>query len=280
MAAAMNAGSSVLQRLATGKPTARTLFSGRFTARVTLSRLFLLGVGLQVGAFLCQALALGNGPLVLVEPLLMTDLVFLLVFIYLKTGVKTSWQDWLAVGAIVVGLSVLFMAASPQGGHLKYVAMPWIITVGAIACFIGLVIVAVRRIRSPHLRGVLAALAAAGSFALTAAFTKLALNQWQTDGVAAMFTSWPLYALAVVGLSSIYLLQNAYGSGPLAITQPTMEITEPAISVVIGIAIFGDSVHHSLPALVIESVGAGLVIWGIFWLTASPNIQRAGKKGM
>ena len=96
-AAILNAGSSVLQRLATGKPDAKDLFSRHFARAVTLSRLFLLGLGLEIGGFVMQAVALGNGSLVLVEPILTCDLIFLLIFMFIKAGKMVALrQQWLS----------------------------------------------------------------------------------------------------------------------------------------------------------------------------------------
>jgi drug/metabolite transporter (DMT)-like permease len=280
IAAAMNAGSSVLQRLATGKPDSKALFSAQFTRQVTLSRLFLLGLGLQTAAFVVQAVALSNGPLTLVEPLLTTDLIFLLIFIYVHTHVKAGGREWSGVAAIMLGLSGLFLAAQPQGGQLRYAALPWIITTTAIGCVVLAIVFTVRRLPEPRLRGVLAGLAAAAIFALNAALTKLALNQWQSGGLGQMLTSWPVYGLVVSGIVSLFVMQNAYGAGPLAITQPTMEIVEPSISVVIGIAIFGDSVSHTPLALSGEIVSAIVLAGGIVALSTSKRIYEAGRQGL
>jgi len=279
-AAALNAASSVLQRLATNKPDAGALFSRSFTRQTTLSRLFLLGFGLQVTAFFAQAIALANGALTVVEPLLTTDLIFLLLFIYWHTHVKAGRREWLGVVAIMLGLSGLFLAANPQGGNLRYAAFPWLVTTAAIGGTVLAIIFTVRRLPHPQLRGFLAGLAAAAIFALNAALTKLALNQWQTGSFGQMITSWPVYGLIVSGILSIYVMQNAYGAGPLAITQPTMEIFEPAISVVIGIIIFGDTVSRSPLALAGESAGIIVALGGIVALSTSKRIYEASAQGL
>lgn len=279
-AAILNAGSSVLQRLATGKPDAKDLFSRHFARAVTLSRLFLLGLGLEIGGFVMQAVALGNGSLVLVEPILTCDLIFLLIFMFIKAKIKTTWRDWLAVAAVVIGLGVSLVVAAPRGGHLRYQLLPWIITVVIVGSYTIVIGVVSRRMSSPSFRGFLVALTAASAFAMNAAFTKLAFNVLQSRGLAAVLISWPIYALIVSGITSLYLMQNSYGSGPLAITQPTIEIAEPMISVVIGMLIFGDTINHTLGALVVEVAGIVLLGVGIIALASSQNIQRAGENGL
>lgn len=279
-AAALNAGSAVLQRLATKKPDIKELFSAGLAAQVVTNRKFLLGIGLQILGFLAQAVALSNGPLVVVEPILTMDLVFLLIFIYFTVGVRAGLREWLAVAFICIGLSSVFVAARPRGGHLQYHPLPWIITTLAIGLLVGLCIAGVRRLQSGKQRALLGGMAASGTFALNAAFTKLALNLLHQNGFMNMITRWPVYALMVSGLVSLYLMQNAYSAGPLAYSQPALEITEPIISVAIGIVIFGDIINYAAPNLAVELAGAALLGCGIIMLASSEKIHSAGRKGL
>ena len=109
--------------------------------------------------------------------------------------------------------------------------------------------------------------AAGLSFALVAACTKLATEQWQ-HGFFTLFSHWQIYALIITGVLSIVMLQNAYGAGPLAVSQPAMEIIEPLVSVMMGVVLFGDSVNTSSSALVVECAAA-LMAGGGIWLMGS-----------
>src|SRR5579864_2905550 len=91
--AALNAGSSVAQRLATHKPDPKRLFSHRFVYEIIRSRLFVIGFSLQVAGFIAQAIALKNGPLIIVEPLITTDLVFILIIIHWRLGIHIHLRD-------------------------------------------------------------------------------------------------------------------------------------------------------------------------------------------
>lgn len=279
-AALLNASSSVIQRLATSKPDASTLFSRRFAYEMIKSRMFLSGVFLQICAFVAMAIALKNGPLIIVEPILTCDLVFLLLLIHWKVRVHIQIRDWLSVAAIIAGLSGVFAVSHPQGGHLNYNPTPWIILgviLGSVVIALGLI---VRRLTNPGMRAILAGIAASCAYASNAAFTKLTLNTFANGGFLAVITNWPVYALVISGLISIYLMLNAYGSGPLAISQPIMEVFEPAIAVAIGISIFGDSYNTSIFSLGMSSLFIIVLVGGIVTLASSPKIHQAGKKGI
>jgi len=280
LAATCNALSSVLERLATSKQFGRQLLSRRQAWANFTSRLFVVGIVLQIAGFAAQAMALSKAPLIVVEPLLTTDLIFLLLIIHFPLKVKVKARDWWAVAFMCVGMSGLFLAANPRSGHLRYSLLPWLLTVCLAASLAAAGLLVVKTATSPQRRAAAAALAAALSFALNAAFTKLALNQWQQQGLGTVFSSWPLYALIVSGITSLYLMQTAYSTGPLAVSQPIMEVTEPTISVLIGMLIFGDSVSHSPAALAAELASISLVMFGIIRLASSPQIQQAGERGI
>lgn len=279
-AAALNAASSVVQRLATNKPNAENLFSRDFAIAMLKSRLFVFGFGLQFVGFIAQAIALKYGPLIIVEPLLTSDLVFLLLLIHWRLGIVVQGRDWLSVGAIIIGLSGLYAALHPQGGHLNYQLTPWIILISIAGPLVLAMAYVVRRLENQTARAILAGMGAALAFALNAAFTKLNLSIFAQHGLEGLINNWPLYALIISGIISLYLMVNAYGSGPLAISQPIMEVFEPAVAVLIGITIFGDRYHTSAMSLCIGSLCMIVLIFGIVYLASSPKIHQAGNKGM
>jgi len=280
LGALFNAISSLIERIATNKPNKDKLFSLSFFHEMIRSRLFILGFLLQIAGFGATALALKNGPLIIVEPLLTIDLVFLLVLIHWRLKLWVKLRDWIAVGAIILGLSGLMFTSNPHGGRLNYQTLPWIVLVSIIGPIILALAIITKRVNSVKIRALLAGIAASFAYALAAAFTKLSLNLFNRYGFEAVLTNWSIYGLIVVGIISIYLMTNVYGAGPLAISQPTMEIFDPTITVMIGILIFGDSYNTSLISLILIPVCGLLLVFGIMFLGSSPTLHQAEIKGM
>lgn len=270
----LNAWSAVVQRRVAGKPDPKKLFGRDFITRLAKNKFWLFGMALQIAAFLAQALALKEGPLTVVEPLMTTDLVFLMFLLRWQFSVRPGLREWSAVTALALGLSGLLVAANPHGGQLEFNAVNWSITSGAIAAFIGASIAIVRRASSGKFRAALAGTAAGFNFALTAAFTKLTVAGFD-HGVAHVFSSWPIYALAVSGAGSIIMAQSAYGAGPLAASQPAIEISDPVISIIFGVILFGDALNHSLLAIVAEVISAVVLAAGIILMTGSRRIYES-----
>jgi len=270
-AALLNALSSVMQRQVAGHPKPEELFRRHFITRLLLNKSWIFAFGLETLAFLFQAGALKNGSLVLVEPLLTVDLVFLLLILHFKYQMKSGRKEWLAVASICVGLSGLMLSANPQPGNRPFDAASWSIAVGLMLIIIGTAIFLVRRLKSSRWRAGVSGAAAALSFAMVAAFTKLTTIELH-QGVLKTLVSWQLWSLFASGMLSIVMLQSTYGAGPLATSQPAMETTEPTISVLFGILLFGDVVNHQGLALAMEIAAGALVIIGIWMMGSSKRL--------
>jgi hypothetical protein len=91
---------------------------------------------------------------------------------------------------------------------------------------------------SPRRRAALYAAAAAIVWALVATFIKTATETLSESGVPALFTDWPVYALAAGGAAGIVLVQAALHVGPLSVSQPLLVIVDPSVSVILSVWLF------------------------------------------
>lgn len=273
LASLSNATSSVLERIATGKPQAEDLFSAHFMASLLRQKMWLLGEGLSILGFLLQAVALKFGALSVVKPLMTTNLIFLLLILFWRFRIPMTWREWGGGIAICAGLGVLLAIAHPAGGHTDFNGDAWLIVSGAVAAFIVISALFVRRIPHPGWRAAVAGTAAGVNFALTAAFTKLVIEQFQY-GALSVITSWELYALMASGVASLIMLQGAYGAGPLVVSTPAMQIFDPLLGIIIGVFIFGDVINLTPAAIVAEIICSLVIIAGIILLAGSKRIQQ------
>ncbi len=273
ISASLNALAAVLQRRATGQAAASELFRSHLVKRVLKNKLWLSGVVLEVMGFFAQAIALHNGSLALVQPLLITDVVFLLIFLHFGLGVSVGKQGALGVGLLSIGLSCLLVVANPHGGDVIPSVSTWLLAI----CILGLAILvtalAARRIKSATTRAVLGGFAAGLHFSFTAATTKLVVDQLQYGWLQTLF-SWQLLALIIVGISSVLTLQSMYAAGSLVITQPTLEITEALAGIEMGIILFGEQVNTGIGALAIEALSGLVAAIGIVLLARTTTKQR------
>ena len=272
MAAFLNAESAVIQRYQAGKPESHELFRSNFIRTLSKNPKWIGGAGLQVLGFFFQAAALKKGSLIVVEPLLTIDLVFMMLILHYSKHVPVGKREWAAIIMICSGLSGMLASANPVAGKKPYQLPRLTLSVIIIAIIILIGIYAVRRIKQSSYRALAAGVAAGFSFALVASFTKIVTGELN-QGLVYVFTNWELWALLCVGLVSVIMAQNAYGSGPVAISQPTMEIIEPVISIALGIYIFGDMVNLGAVNLFFAVISAVIAGSGIVLLSRSKKLQ-------
>jgi hypothetical protein len=236
--------------------------------------LWLLGQGAWVVALVLQALALHVGRLSVVQPLLVSELVFVLLIRRLVMHWPVRAAAWGAAALIGVSLSLFLVAAEPRGGHPTPTASAWLWALGATGGLVACAVLLGGR-SNPVRRAACYGTAAATLAALQASFLKTATETLSRHGVVAVFTDWPVYALAIAAAASAVLVQSALRIGPLTVTQPLLVVVNPMVSVVLSVWLFGEHFTGDLATLLL-GVGSfvGIVV-GVVLLTAAGPRQEA-----
>jgi hypothetical protein len=276
LAAAGNAVASVLQgRVARNAPAADA-FRPRLVLDLLRRPMWLGGIGSLTVAFGLQAAALSQGGLALVQPVLTTELPFTMVLLALSSAGGLRAVPWGSVALLSAGLAVLLAAAAPAEGSRSPGLVPWLLAGGCGAVAVAGLVVAARLLHGA-VRAVLLGIAASVGFAFTAAVMKAATGRL-AEGLAELVSSWQVYAVLVCGLASLFLLQNALQAGSLVAAQPALTVTDPVVSIVLGVALFADQVRTGL-WMAPEAVGVALLLLGSVGLARSPVFQRNVTQG-
>ena len=243
------------------------------------SPLWLFGWLALAGAFVFQALALHDGQISIVQPLLATELIFALVlrrFWIHQSILKITWGG---AALTCVGLAVFILAAEPRGGRPTPTSHHWIaaaVTCGAAAA----VLAALAQRGSPNWRAAAYASAAATMWALVATFIKTTTDTLTQFGVAGMFTHWPLYALAVGAVAGTLLQQAALHVGPLKVSQPFLVIIDPVVSIALSVWLFAEYFTSSAAVLALAAAAFAVMCAGVVLLTqTAPATMNADPRG-
>ncbi|MFE6618206.1 DMT family transporter [Streptomyces sp. NPDC057740] len=268
-AALSNAVATVLQRKAAlTVPRSEGLRAG-LMLDLLRRPVWLAGILAVIAAAVCQALALANGPLTIVQPLFVLELPLTLVVASLLMNRRLPGKGWLAVAVVVAGLAVALFAASPTGNRTHVALDRW---VPALAVCMGLVVaLAVAALRRPEGRARAACLGAATaiSYAVTAALMKAATHILEEQGVAGFFSAWQTYAFAATGVCALFLLENAMQAGPLVASQPALTLGDALVSLALGITLYEEEIRSGwwlLPQL----FGVALIAAGVLALARIP----------
>jgi drug/metabolite transporter (DMT)-like permease len=239
--------------------------------------LWLLGLACDVGAFLLQFWALDHGSLVLVQPLLVSGLLFALPLGAITSHERMTRNDWIGAVLLVVGLSVFLVVAQPDRGSADASSKVWVMLVVCILAVVGLLILGAHGTKGPRRAGLLAA-AAGTLYGLTAALTK-ACGHLLDQGIKHLVTSWKPYALTAGGISGTVIDQSAYQAGPLNWSLPILTVTDPVVSIAIGAFVFGEGIEIGGIAPLIEAAALAVMTVGVFMLSNSRLVAHTKEEG-
>ncbi len=107
--------------------------------------------------------------------------------------------------------------------------------------------------------------------AYTAALTK-AITSYVQEGWSHVFTHFQPYMLAVAGLGTVFLIQNALHAGPITASRTTMVTLNPLVSIVLGITLFADELRSGALWVTLEVLALGVLVLGVVVLARSPLV--------
>ncbi len=197
------------------------------------------GTAAAVAGYVFQALALANGSLLLVQPILVSALLFALPMSARLAHRSVTRGEWAWALLLTLALAVFVVLAKTRPGDYE-ASLPssalvaLVCTAAVTAC----VIVAVRT--AGWKRAVLLAVAVGVLFGVVAVLTKLVMHLLVHEGLRYVLTTPVLYLLVVLGIVAVILQQSSFHAGSLQTSVPTMLVLEPVIAVMLGAVVLGE----------------------------------------
>ena len=241
--------------------------------------LWLLGWAAAGGIFVFQALALHNGPMSVVQSVLITELVFVLVLRRVWIHQEVAAAAWASVLVVCVALAVFLLAAEPSGGHPVPETKEWL-SAGLVFGVAIVVLAALGRTGPPMRRAAAFAASAALTWALEATFLKAATDTLTAFGIPGMLARWPVYALIGAGIAGTLLEQAALHVGPLSVSQPMLVIINPFASIILSVWLFDERFTSSPARITVAALAFAVMAAGVTMLTrTAPQDLRPSKPG-
>jgi drug/metabolite transporter (DMT)-like permease len=235
--------------------------------------IWLAGWAVNGVGFAIQAAALHTGSVALVQPVMVTQLLFTVPIAVWHTRRRPSGAT-LASGAAMFAGVALFIAkwgtGSGDGTTDRTRVLGAVLT--ALGVAVGLVTIPARLRRAS--RAVLEAVAAGLCFAVTAALLKLTLDSVLRDGIGAA-GQWPAYLLLVSTVVGLVIGQDALAAGHLSTTVAGMAITNPVASTVIGVYAFRERVPITAGVLAGLICAGLLIVGGVIGMARSASAFAA-----
>ena len=244
--------------------------------RVIRSPPWWIGLGSAACAYGFQALALTFGPLSLVQPIIVSEMLFAVPLSARRQGVRLGARAWLSVSAVVAGLALGLGLAQPrQGDPLAPTITEWAYALVAAAFITAAAVMAAHIIDGPA-RASVYAVAGATMLALQSALYDASIQLLGRDGPG-VFTHWQAYALIAASVLGLVLVQQAYKAGPLPASLPVIDAVLPIGAIVLGLGLFGETVNTRWWGLAGAGVGVALLVAGIISLDTSRAVRKQQK---
>jgi drug/metabolite transporter (DMT)-like permease len=265
-AAASFAAGSALQHRVAGASSAENESRVGFVQRLVQRRSWLVGLVLSAAAFALHAAALSQGDLALVQPVIVSGIVFAVL---IRSGLAHRLPPRRTILWLVLtwaGLA-LFLAVHPAGadrpGNLTRAGI--VVGAGVLLAVVSLLLARASSVE--RRRGILLGAAAGVLFGVVAGVVKLVLGELRTDA-GGLLSYWPLWTLVVVGLSAVVVNQRAYQAARLSVTAPILNIGQVLVAMAFGVIVFDERLGSTPAVLVSELAGLVLVITGVVKLSS------------
>src|SRR5580700_9581005 len=250
---------SVTQQQAASKLRSSTAVDPVLLLRLARAPRWLASLVAVIAGFGCQAVALSLGRLVVVEPVFPAGLLFALMLAARAEGRRLRHAEWTAAVAAIAGLAVFLVAAEPSGGHTTAPAGILAVAVGTAVGFAVTCGLLATRVTTAH-RALVLSIGGGVGAGVTDAVTKTVASVAGRVNVG-VFADPRLYLLAVIGLTTFTVQQNAFRAAGLAASLPAFAV--------LGLLIYHERVGVGPLRIAIEAVAVVAALWGIARLANS-----------
>jgi drug/metabolite transporter (DMT)-like permease len=214
-----------------------------------------------IGGYVFQALALAHGSLLLVQPLLVSSLLFVLPLGARFSNQHVRGRDWLWALLLTAALTVFVLVGQPREGHYRPPVPAWTVALAtSVPVVIGCVLAARRMAGRP--RAMLLAGAVAVLLGMVAVLTKVSTHRLAVHGWHGLLTVPAPYLLVALAVTVTVLQQSAFHAGALQASVPIMLVGEPIVAVLLGVVILGEH-------LVVRGAGGVILVLAVAAMTAA-----------
>jgi len=237
-----------------------------------------------VGGYVFQALALAHGSLLLVQPLLVSSLLFVLPLGARLSNQRVRGRDWGWALVLTAALTVFVLVGQPREGHYRAPVQAWSVALSTALPVVVICVLAARRADGRR-RVMLLAGGVAVLLGMVAVLTKVSTHRLVTDGWQGLLTVPAPYVLVALAITVTVLQQSAFHAGALQASVPIMLVGEPVVAVLLGVVILGEY-------LVVRGAGAVILVLAVAAMTAAtialgrnsavsvPSAQKAARSEM
>jgi hypothetical protein len=277
LAAMLFAAAAVLQQRGTqGIDDSDALRAG-FLATLVRRPIWLLGITADIAGFGVQAAALAVGSLLLVQPLLVTTLLFALPMAARGAHRRLTDQEWRWSGLLALSLVVFVVMGEPTAGREAPPFSDWLPTIIVVVPLVAACVFAAGGLPHGTRRSLVLAIAAGVLLGVSAPLTKSAIAGFG-DGLLAGLGTWEFWAMALTASLGTFWQQSSYQAGDVQTSLPAVTVLKPLVAMALGLTIYDETLKIGgvgdllLLASIVTMIWATLVLGRL----AAPELADPG----
>ena len=216
---------------------------------------WLLGLAAQIVGVCLQAAALDRGRVSIIQPLLVTTVIWALPLGYFLTNQTIGSRETVGAAIIVVGLALFASFGDPAAGVDNAPGSDWAaasLVIGA-ACA-ALLLFANRG--SLSTRAAVLVTIAGLLYGLSATLMKPVVEGLHADGLANVIAGWEFWVWAAAGIVGFVVQQLSLATGRLVPSVATVSVANPVVSVMLGALVLQERLDKTPPWHAVVAVGA------------------------
>lgn len=207
----------------------------------------------DIGGYGFQVAALWVGSVLIVQPLIVSMLLFALPLSAKFAGYRMTRSTWVWAVALAAALAVFIVVGDPTEGNSDAPFSEWMIPLAIVSGVVLAATLVGLLSTNPGRRALLLGAAGGVLFGMAVALTKYVTDLLGTD-IAEAVTAWQTYALVGCGVVGFYLQQRAFQSGPLSASLPAITIGEPFGAAFLGITVLDERVRDDAYSLAVIAI--------------------------
>jgi len=271
--------SSVLQYRANQDVPQERVARPRLLVRLLHRRNWRWSIPLAAAAFGLQTAALAFVPLIVVQPVLVTALLWYVLLLAAlerhRPDGRIVLESLLCLAGLCAFLLIAAPSASPSGGLDSVRAGVWLLA--ALAATVTVCLALATKL-GRRWRPLPLAVAAGTCYGVTAGLGRRLAHAFG-EGLAVL-GHWQAYAIAVVGPIGVLLSQNAYQAGPLgAPALATFTVADPLVAIAVGLLWLDERIRTDTWSVIGEVLALCALVTGVFLLAQrAPHAQPAAPR--
>jgi drug/metabolite transporter (DMT)-like permease len=223
---------------------------------VLLTRwVWLLGLVAQIVGVALQAAALDRGRVSIIQPLLVTTVIWALPLGYFLTHQAIGGREVSGAAIIVVGLALFASFGDPAAGVDNAPGSDWAAAILVIGAACTALLLFVNR-GSLSTRAALLGTIAGLLYGLSATLMKPVVEGVHAEGLADVIAGWEFWVWAAAGIVGFFVQQLSLATGQLVPSVATVSVANPVVSVLLGALVLQERLDKTPPWHAVVAVGA------------------------